>query len=220
MQLFINNWAAALTAPVFASDAWLSVDPTLAAELVGLGSGDYYLLTLASVGADGVETAHEVVEVTAVVDGVMTVERGREGTAAADWPAASGVSARITKGTLERLRDASAAYAPSLVTNFSGPKMLGLADVNTFAVSQDATAQLVTIPSQVEVGWGAGAEIRFQQGGVGTLSVVGGGGVSINHEADFSTATYGQFSVITLKRTGNDTWSLFGALAYSGSPGS
>lgn len=107
MQLFINNWSAVLTAPAAVSAVQLSVDPAMAARLVGLGAGDYCLVTLAAVDAGGIETAHEVVKVTAVAGGLLTVERAQEGTVAADWPAAASVSARVTKGTFERLRDAS-----------------------------------------------------------------------------------------------------------------
>lgn len=104
MQLFINNWSAVLTAPAAASAASLSVPLADAAKLAGLGNGDYYLLTLVVVDGNGVETAWEIVKVTAAVSGVLTVERHQEGTLARDWVAASAISARATKGTLESLQ--------------------------------------------------------------------------------------------------------------------
>lgn len=107
MQLFINNFSAALLGPIDATAVQLPIDPTHAALLTGLGSGDYYLLTLSVVDGGGVETAHEVVKVTAVTGGLLTVERAQEGAVAADWPAAASISARVTKGTMERLRDSS-----------------------------------------------------------------------------------------------------------------
>lgn len=108
MQRFINNWSAVLAAPVTASAVSLSVPLADAAKLTGLGSGDYYLLTLAEVNQAGQEVAWEVVKVTAAADGVLTVERGIEG-AAREWLAGAAVSARVTAGTLASLRDAAQA---------------------------------------------------------------------------------------------------------------
>lgn len=105
MQLFINNWSAALTAPATGSAVQLSIDPAQAAKLVGLGSGDYYLLTLALVDAGGSEIAWEPVKVTAVSGGTLTVVRGQEGAAALEWASGSSISGRVTADTLSRLRD-------------------------------------------------------------------------------------------------------------------
>lgn len=103
MQLFVNNFSASLLAPLDASAAQLSIDPAQAAKLTGLVAGSYYLLTLAAVDGSGVETAWEVVKVTTVAGGVLTVERGLEGTIPADWPVAASVTARVTAGALAAL---------------------------------------------------------------------------------------------------------------------
>lgn len=102
MQLFINNWSASLTAPATSGDLTLSIDPGQAAKLVGLGSGDYYLITLADVVA-GIETGWEIVKVTAAAGGTLTVERHQEGTASAAWPVGAPISARATAGSLTSL---------------------------------------------------------------------------------------------------------------------
>lgn len=104
MQLFINNWSAVLTAPATASAVSLSVPLADAAKLTGLGGGDHYLLTLAELDGNGVETAWEIVKVTGSASGVLTVLRDQEGTGARDWASASAISARVTKGALEALR--------------------------------------------------------------------------------------------------------------------
>ena len=104
MQLFINNWSAALTAPATASAVSLSVPLADAAKLTGLGGGDHYLLTLAELDGNGLETAWEIVKVTGAASGVLTVHRAQEGTTALDWVSASAISSRATKGTLEALR--------------------------------------------------------------------------------------------------------------------
>ncbi len=75
MQLFINNWATMLTAPAGASAGTFSVPLADAAKLTGLGAGDHYLLTLAEVDGNGLETAWETVKVTASAAGVLTALR-------------------------------------------------------------------------------------------------------------------------------------------------
>lgn len=107
MQRFINNWTATLTAPALSGDLALSIDPAKAALLTGLGSGDYYLLTLAEI-VDDAETNWEIVKVTAVISGVLTVERGQEGTSAAAWSLDAYISARLTAAPLQATTAASA----------------------------------------------------------------------------------------------------------------
>jgi hypothetical protein len=133
MQRFINNWAATLTAPATSGDLTLSVSPAEAAKLVGLGSGDHYVLTLAEV-VDGQETAWEVVKITVASGGVLTVERGQEGTAARAWSVGASISARATAGTLEELRDASgadgaSAYELAVAGGFVGTQAQWLASL-------------------------------------------------------------------------------------------
>ncbi|WP_405120751.1 hypothetical protein [Pseudomonas leptonychotis] len=104
MQLFINNFSAALTAPLGAADTAMAIDPADAAKLVGLGTGDYYALTLPTADGLGVETAWEVVHVTAVAGGTLTVSRAQEGTTALALAAGSTLSARLTAASLEAMR--------------------------------------------------------------------------------------------------------------------
>ena len=98
MQLFINNWRSQLASPLASTSLTMQVHPDDAALLVGLGSGDHYLLTLAGVDAVGVETAHEIVRVTGNAAGSLTIVRAQEGTAAAEWPISSRVECRFTAG--------------------------------------------------------------------------------------------------------------------------
>lgn len=108
MQLFINNWSAALTAPAAVSAAQLSIDPAQAAKLVGLGSGDYYLLTLAAIDVAGAESDWEIVKVTGVSGGALDVVRSQEGMTAREWDAGTHASARATAGGLAALRGSAA----------------------------------------------------------------------------------------------------------------
>lgn len=130
MQLLINNWSAVLTAPATASAVSLSVPLADAAKLVGLGAGGYYLLTLAEVDGAGLETAWEIVKVTAAASGVLTVERHQEGTLARDWVAASAISARVTKGTLEALQAAT-----GTAVGDASPQPLGIASPGAAAAA-------------------------------------------------------------------------------------
>lgn len=100
MQRFINNWSTVLTAPATTAAASLSVPLTDAAKLIGLGAGDYYLLTLTIVDGSGAETAWEIVRVTGAAGGVLAVDRAQEGTDALELAAGTRISARITAATL------------------------------------------------------------------------------------------------------------------------
>lgn len=102
MQRFINNWSTVLTAPATTAAASISVPLTDAAKLIGLGAGDYYLLTLAIVDGSGAETAWEIVRVTGAAGGVLAVDRAQEGTDALELAAGTRISARITAATLAR----------------------------------------------------------------------------------------------------------------------
>lgn len=106
MQSFINNWSATLTADAAADATLLLVAPDLAAKLVDLASGGFYLATAALLDEQGKETAWEIIKVTARSGGQLTAERGQEGTVALDLPAGTTLSARLTAGTLEAMRPA------------------------------------------------------------------------------------------------------------------
>lgn len=62
---------------------------------------------------------------------------------------------------------AGAGASLPVVQTFTGAKALGLADINTYNVSQDATAQVVTLPAQATVSWTADAEIHIERGAAG-----------------------------------------------------
>lgn len=103
MQLFLNNWASRLAGPLASSALTLQIPTEDASRLVGLGTGDHYLLTLIAVDGAGVETAHEIVRVTGVAGSVLTIVRGQEGTVAADWPISTPIKARYTAGAAAAL---------------------------------------------------------------------------------------------------------------------
>jgi len=97
-----------------------------------------------------------------------------------------------------------------VVQTFTGAKTLALADINTYNVSQDATAQAVTLPAQATVAWTADAEIHIERGAAGVITIVGAAGVQINGTVAGTFTLGAQYSVVTLKRKGSNLWTLFG----------
>lgn len=152
MQLFINNWATMLTSPAGASAASLSVPLADAAKLTGLGAGGHYLLTLAEVDDNGLETAWETVKITASAAGVLTALRGQEGTTARDWAAASIISARVTKGTLEALQSSSGTAVGDAV-----PQPLGAASAGE-AAAASREDHMHPLPTAADLGAATAAQ--------------------------------------------------------------
>ncbi|RMH86433.1 hypothetical protein EA796_00965 [Pseudomonas sp. AOB-7] len=148
MQLYHNNWAAQLTTQASASTLQLQVSPALAAALGAFDAGDYTLLTLAEWGE---ETVWEIVRVIGAdaSTGVLTVApggRGQEGTAARIWSIGTPISARVTRGTLESLRDN--AGAP-----LSDAAPLAAGDVNSGTSAEASRADHVhAMPTAEDVG--------------------------------------------------------------------
>lgn len=152
MQLFINNWASSLTLPATASAVQLSVAEADADLLVGLGSGDHYLLTLVQADGQGGEIAWEIVRVTGNTAGVLDVLRGQEGTTALDVEAGTAISARLTQVTMENLRDNA---GPAL--SDAAPQALGAASSGTSpAASRSDHAH--PMPSAADVGAATSAQ--------------------------------------------------------------
>lgn len=110
---------------------------------------------------------------------------------------------------------ANGATALPAVATFTGNKTLALADINTYNVSQDGTTQTVTIPAQATVVWTTDAEIHIEQGAAGAVTVTGATGVSVNGVSAGSVSLANPRSVVTLKRTASDTWTVVGGLANS-----
>lgn len=97
-----------------------------------------------------------------------------------------------------------------VVQTFTGAKTLALTDINKYNVSQDAAAQVVTLPAQATVAWTDDAEIHIERGAAGALTIVGAAGVQINGAVAGTFTLGAQYSVVTLKRKASDLWTLFG----------
>ena len=99
-----------------------------------------------------------------------------------------------------------------VVQTFTGAKTLALTDINTYNVSQDATAQPVTLPAQATVAWTDDAEIHIEQGAAGAVTITGAAGVTINGVVAPSILLFAKGAVASLKRKGSNDWTLVGAI--------
>lgn len=198
------------------------------------GTGDPEDLTAAQVrtiinvadGANNYVHPNHSGDVTSVGDGAQTiVANAVTNTKLADM-ATQTLKGRTTAGTGDPedltatqartlLNVANGATALPAVATFTGNKTLALTDINTYNVSQDATAQVVTLPAQATVVWTADAEIHIERGGTGSLTVTGATGVTVNGVSAGSFTLASQFAAATLKRKGSDSWTLVGGLTSS-----
>ncbi len=200
MQLFINNWASSLTLPATASAVQLSVPEADANLLTGLGTGDHYLLTLATLDVNGLETAWEVVRVTGHTAGVLDVLRAQEGTTALELEAATAISARLTQATMEELRDNG---GPAL--SDTAPQALGAAAAGTSAAASRGD-HVHALPTPAAIGaataaQGATADTAVQPGDLATVATTGSytdladtpalGTAAATAAADYATAAQG-----------------------------
>ncbi len=103
-QLFANNAASVLASSLSAIATSLSVTAGHGARFPSPTGSDFFLATLCQQGAAG-EINFEVVKVTARSTDTFTIVRAQEGTTALAYNAGDKVELRLTKVTMEGLRD-------------------------------------------------------------------------------------------------------------------
>lgn len=89
---------------------------------------------------------------------------------------------------------------------------LALTDIAKIVTLSNAAAITLTVPPESSVAWPAGTTIVLAALGAGTVTIAAGSGVTIN-SADGNLDIGIQYGVVTLLKTGTDTWLLFGNLA-------
>lgn len=110
---FSNNASALLVATAASTDLTIQLEAGGGAKFPALASGDKFRATLVAVSG-----AREIVNGTAVVGDVVTVQRAQEGTAAQTFPSGSRFECRLTAGMAENFLQRS------------GDAMIGPLDMN------------------------------------------------------------------------------------------
>lgn len=89
-------------------------------------------------------------------------------------------------------------------------------DAGKLILFTSASATVFTIEPESTSAFDNGDEIHVARMGTGTLTITAGTGVTINKAAKFSANTLDeQYSVATVKKTGTNTWLLFGDLTLA-----
>jgi hypothetical protein len=96
-----------------------------------------------------------------------------------------------------------------IVTGYAGTSLtLALGHAGDYIRTTSATAVTVTVPPQSSVTWVDDTEILLEQAGAGQVTFTTGAGVVINSSETLKTQK--QYSVVALKRTSSDIWTLLG----------
>jgi len=184
-QLFANNAASVLASGITAIATSLSVTAGHGARFPAITGSDYFLATLCQQGSAG-EINFEVIKVTTRSTDTFTIVRAQEGTTALAYSAGDKVELRLTKETMEGLRD-FLQTGTGAVTRTKHDRMLEVVSVKDFGatgdgVTNDAAAiQLaldsgatsvffppgtynisgITVPSTVKTFYGVGDATKF-----------------------------------------------------------
>lgn len=87
-----------------------------------------------------------------------------------------------------------------------------LADAGKYLTFTSASPATATIPANSDVAFPIGTDIAIEQSDIGQVSIAAATGVTINTSYGFNLKTGGQYAVVSLKKTGTDTWTAFGNL--------
>jgi|GEM_PF-5292059 len=227
MQLFLDNWTAELVAPAGAAATEVHIAPELAATLGAIDPGDYHEATLARILGFR-EVAWEVVRITGVAAGVLTVERGPapleldEGDTislrvTAGWLASVTSTLHLYAGLLGELTNDIAHRAPLLQTQvIDAPALtLGLEHLN--CLLEFSGPCVVTVPAQASVAWPATARVLLCQASAGDVEVLAGEAVALARPASRQRLLLEPGAVATLlRRPAVNSWRLFGDLRAAG----
>jgi hypothetical protein len=107
------------------------------------------------------------------------------------------------------------ASRPSTRTFTGTTDTLVLADAGNRVQSTNASAVTVTIPPLADVAWTEGDLLEVKQGGIGTLTIAEGAGVTIESFGDVKESA-GQNAILILRYEGSNIWALGGELDAGG----
>lgn len=97
------------------------------------------------------------------------------------------------------------------IRHVAGTAYTMLEDEEYLRLTNDSAVS-VTVPPDSEVDFRLGKVITLEQAGAGQVTLVPGGGVTLNSSGG-SLATADQYSLISLKKVAANTWTVFGKLA-------
>ena len=89
---------------------------------------------------------------------------------------------------------------------------LVLADASKLVECANAAAITLTVPPNSSVAFPVGTVVHVAQAGAGQVTVAAGVGVTIKKPASLNARSFGPEAVLSLAKTGTDTWRLFGHL--------
>ena len=158
--LFANNATSTLAGSISNVATTCTLASGTGALFPNPGADEYFVMTFTD-NATGL--VNEIVHVTARSGDVLTIERGKEGTAAVAWTAGDLASALITAGVLEDFQQ---------ISNNSG-RFLGIVRVTASGSVSLPTGTNTIIVEGVGGGGGGGAAAVT---GAGQFAAAGGGG--------------------------------------------
>jgi hypothetical protein len=123
------------------------------------------------------------------------------------------IEADRTVLTLEVIEVEGGINIVNVQTDASPARTLVMADINACLLFSSGSATTVTVPANASVAFPVGAAIELEQRGTGQVSIVGDVGVTVNRPATRTAATAAQYSVVRLRKTGTNTWTLSGDIA-------
>ena len=88
-----------------------------------------------------------------------------------------------------------------------------LADIEKVTRFTGAAAAVYTVPTNAKVPFPFGTILTVARDGEGAVTIASDAGVTVNRPPSTAAAIGAQNSLINLRKTGTDTWSLFGGLA-------
>jgi hypothetical protein len=87
-----------------------------------------------------------------------------------------------------------------------------LADIEKVIRFTGAVAAVLTVPSDDALSFPIGTVLTVARDGAGAVTIAAAAGVTINRDAGTTAAIATQYSLVNLRKTAANTWSLFGAL--------
>ena len=172
---------------------------------VTLGSGNVDVFTVA-IDVDTIN--EEVVFITAQASDTMTIVRGRAGTSAVTHTAGASVKHVLTSYDLTNFESGLNETIPLNAQTGTSYTFVAT-DAGYLVTLTNAAAIALTVPLNSSVPFTIGTQITITQGGVGTVTVAGAVGVTIN-SADGDLKLRSQWSSATLIKIATNSWILIG----------